>query len=153
MTKKEVAIVKRSTATLLITFVGLAITAFGCSGGAPSPPEFERNQTAGIITKGGKPLPLAYLQFVPVGSTPGYGGRAQSNEEGKFVVEGRDQLPGVPLGDYKVLVSTAGPPGDADITEPPPGAVKIPAGYADLEKTPFKIQIVKGDTPLEIAIP
>ena len=81
------------------------LLAAGCGAGSDGPTMVP---ASGEVTLNGKPLDGAQVAFHPVESTPGRGGFAQSDGDGKFQLGNPSPsglVAGVPSGKYKVTVS------------------------------------------------
>jgi hypothetical protein len=116
----------------------LALGAFGCGHAQHSTatlvPAF------GTVTIDGAPLPEAMVQFIPTGATPGQGGSALTDAEGTYKAMTTFGEPGLPAGEYKVIISKRdNPNGGAAIAGPE--AESLPAAYSDKKKTTLKASI------------
>ncbi len=140
---------------LIIPCLILALgTLSGCGSGDEGP---VLEPIQGIVTLKNKALANADVSFRPKGDTPGIGGQARTDAEGKFtVVYGRGGE-GLPVGTYKVSVSRRLMPDNSpvpadDTTEPmdSPARETLPQ-YADIEKSPIEVTIEKGK-PVEIKL-
>ncbi len=90
----------------VIGAAGLVLGAIGCSGdmnssGAPIV------SAHGKITISGKPLDGALVEFIPEGDTKGFGGFGMTDASGAYALTTRFKEPGVPAGQYKVVVTKA----------------------------------------------
>ncbi|QDU26480.1 hypothetical protein ETAA8_15580 [Anatilimnocola aggregata] len=91
--------IRTSIVTLALSFVA------GC---APTGPA--AIPVTGVVTLDGQPCASAVVNLVAHGETTGNGGWGRTDEQGKFVIhlnDGRSEQgpPGLPAGQYKVLIS------------------------------------------------
>ena len=88
------------------TGCGLLLMTFACAScgnSVPPPPKLDLVPVSGTVKFGGKPTEGIIVTYVPTGKTKGSGGRATTDEEGKYELEhSRDQEPGIPAGTYVV---------------------------------------------------
>lgn len=79
-----------------------ALSLVGCGGRDPNLPKLE--PVSGTVTLDGRPLANASVTFVPSGTTRGTGATGVTGPDGKYTLMSRGE-PGVPAGDYRVVVS------------------------------------------------
>jgi hypothetical protein len=77
----------------------LSLAVAGCGDG------IKRVRVKGKLTAKGSPIPGAFVQFIPQGTTPGEGGIAQTDKDGNFSLAGMKGVKGVAPGEYRVRVS------------------------------------------------
>lgn len=123
--------------------VFLVVIALGCA--QPGPPLTE---VKGRATLDGKPLDGAVIRFNPLAETPGHGGIAVADGDGKFsaIAGGADKRPGLPAGKYKVLITRhRRPDGSAprkDVPDIVSDAVEtVPDPYSSSRDTPLTATI------------
>lgn len=112
----------------------------------------------GALTHQGKPLAGADIFFFPGETTDGVGGRARSDEAGKFqVMYGRGGT-GLPAGPYRVAVSlrimpdgTPVPPNDETPPIESPARETLPPKYSNPEQSELKVVVTEG-VPIEIVL-
>lgn len=101
----------------------------------------------GKVTVDGTPLADAVLEFIPVGETRGQGGIALTDADGLYRAKTNFGEPGLPAGEYKVVVSKREEPGGkyADEDFPPasvgPEGETLSASYSDPKKTKLKASV------------
>lgn len=83
----------------------LAICLAGCQSA-----ETDTIPVRGLVTIDGQPCADASVIFLPIGQTPGNGGRGTTDQDGRFVTHSHGDLPqqrvlGLPSGEYKVLIN------------------------------------------------
>ncbi len=74
---------------------------------------------------------------------------------GRYVLRGEDQRPGVPLGDYIVLIQdleiyTAPRDADGTVVQRPPR--RFPAAYEKVETTPLSTSVANGHQSIDFKI-
>ncbi len=121
----------------------LALAAVGCA--KPGPPLTE---VKGTLSLDGKPLDGAVIRFNPIGETPGHGGIAVADSEGKYVAiaGGTDKLPGLPAGEYKVLITRQRRPDDTPPAQDVPDIISdaketVPPPYSSSRDTPLRAKV------------
>lgn len=131
-------------ALLMASLGGLCLLA-GCGSSASAAPKLDRTAVSGVVTLDGNPLPGACLKFVPLNKTPGFGGTAVTDDQGRYQASAGDGEAELAIGDYQVLVTLGAPPEDADAPPMPVSAsgIKLPAGYGDSGRSPLVIGLQK----------
>jgi hypothetical protein len=106
----------------------------------------------GTVTRSGKPLAGALVEFSPAGgSVEGgiaagmAGAQAQTDEQGAYALSimldnGKTTKEGLPAGDYVVTIRKLEFPGGAASATQPPKNV-LPAEYAATDSTPLKATV------------
>jgi hypothetical protein len=97
----------------------LSVAALGC--GNSDYPELVEVQ--GTVTLGGKPLAKATVEFRPLDETV-RGGVGTTDAQGRYELTYVRDLKGAPLGNYKVIISTASDPETGNETKE-----RVPARY------------------------
>lgn len=101
----------------------------------------------GKVTVDGAPLADAVLEFIPSGETRGQGGTATTDADGLYRAKTHFGEPGLPVGEYKVVVSKREEHGGkyADEDFPPasigPEAETLSPSYSDPKKTTLKASV------------
>lgn len=113
-------------------FLSLAVL-LGVVGCGDGPGDMTLIPSTGQVTLDGKPLADADLEFFPIGEkTRGFGGSARTDAEGKFSAMSPPGKPGLPAGEYGVVISKRVlPPG-----APTPAPDAPPVERADRETLP-----------------
>jgi hypothetical protein len=121
----------------------------------------ERAPINGLITISGQPLANATIVFVPVSAsgTQGLGALGASDAEGKFqVTSSRQDDPGIPPGEYSVVVNRLAEP-DGTVIPPnsfqadhPNARETIPAPYSTNAST-LRTTIPKEGGEVKIEVP
>jgi hypothetical protein len=133
-----------------VGFAALMLGLAGCGGDQGS--DVPLVPALGKVTLDGKPLADANLVFIPIGSTKGGGGNAKTTAEGSYSVATPLGEPGLPVGEYKVVISKmelangAVPPTSSD--KPLPGGTKdeqLSPTYADRDGTILRATVAAGE--------
>jgi len=114
-------------------------TIAGC-GKSSTPPLMP---VSGTVKLDGKPVAGAQVTFFPADGRLEWVGRATTDTQGAFQLRYRDQQNGVPVGEYKVTLSTERP----DIE----GAETFPAEYHNPEQTILAVTVPPGGTKFDLA--
>lgn len=151
----------RRTTPLVLGLALLFLTAAGCKKGPP-----EIVPAEGVVLLDGKPLPKAYVEFIP--ELEGYGAEMNSHaltdDEGKFQLQNVwKQQPGAAVGKHRVLVSEDAVPPDmrspdartqarlmqyyASLKNRP-----IPDKYGNFSTTPLRIEVKKEQQSYEVTL-
>jgi hypothetical protein len=134
----------------------LMASALGCS--SPEGPRVY--SVTGSVTQGGQPVDGAVLAFIPADAgdsgAAAIGGQAQTGSDGKFEVtgstnQGRDTLPGLPPGEYKVTVMKMEATAGAPAVDAPPKNL-LPPEYAMVESTPVSATVT-AEGPNTVDVP
>jgi hypothetical protein len=135
----------------------LLVLGLGCGSGKPEGPELV--PVTGTVLLDGKPLPGADVTFVPTENTPGMGGSARTDEEGKFELTYARGDSGAPAGQYRVTVSRRlmpdGTPVPVDDETPPidsPARETLPAVYNDPEQTRLTATVEANGSSVELKL-
>jgi hypothetical protein len=123
----------------LLVFIGLL--AAGCSSQVPVAP------VEGTLMVKGKPLANIKVDFLPETTGPRSSGVTDSN--GHFILTCEDGRPGALVGTHRVVVVDLAVWGDQPIPRGHEDEVltkpsRLPSGYDDISKTPWKKSV--GDT-------
>lgn len=130
---------------LVVTTVLAALS--GCGGGAATVP------VSGTVSLDGKPFPGAVVTFVPHAGTVGYGGQAQTDDQGNFTAHMQDGTtaegkPGLLPGEYKVVVNKlVKPDGTVFVASEDEAPIDsnarevVPAKYSDYQQTTLTANI------------
>jgi hypothetical protein len=90
----------------LLAAGGLLAAVVGCSGGPKYAP------VSGVVMLDGKPYPKAVVSFQPVATegnpNPGRGSSAYTDENGRFVLMGDNDVDGAVVGKHLVRIMTRG---------------------------------------------
>src|SRR5262245_41965169 len=77
-----------------------------CPVGCSKPLDPSLAAVSGTVTLGDVPLANATITFIPKDGTPGFGGVGKTDSAGHFKLAGsRDNQPGIPPGEYRVVIS------------------------------------------------
>lgn len=125
---------KRVLGILVAVFV-LPVLA-GCSGTPPLVP------VSGTVKLDGKPIAEATVTFLPTEGTLKWVARGKTDSQGLFQLRYLDQTTGVPVGEYKVTLSTE----RQDIE----GAEIFPARYHNPEETILKVTVPEGGKSFDL---
>ena len=106
------------------------IAATGCGGGS----EVDLGEVTGTVTLDGKPLPNAYVQFIPQGGGRPAGGT--TDEAGNYKLIYSASAAGALVGPAKVSITTGDP-------EDPKRPEKLGPGYNS--KTTLTAEVTPGD--------
>jgi hypothetical protein len=128
---------KRFTNGLAAAFL---LAAAGCGSGQKSIVALV--PASGTVTIDGTPLAEAVVQFIPMGDTKGQGGSALTDTEGTYKALTTFGEPGLPAGEYKVVISKRDSKGGAAVAGPE--SEVLPAAYSDRVKTTLKASIPAG---------
>lgn len=114
----------------------------GCTQTPDGPPLVP---AAGTVALDGKPLPAADILFIAQGDTKGNGAVARTGTDGKFELVQADNRSrkGIPIGEYKVILSKLVKPDGTDyIPDPNAGPIDtggfkelLPAVYTEQERS------------------
>jgi len=115
----------------------------GCSKGAG---KSERTAVTGTVTYQNKPISGAMVQFVPLAGA-GEPGSARTDASGKYELLNAKGGPGVPAGEYKVVISRVVDPKGREL---PPDA--SPFSSEGKESLP-PIYSSPSDSPLKASVP
>jgi hypothetical protein len=145
----------RQTAAVIATVSVLAVQ--GCS----KHDGLERAPINGFVTISGEPLANATVAFLPLSGSgaQGFGALGASDAEGKFqVTSSRQDDPGIPPGEYAVVVNRLAEP-DGKVIPPdsfqadhPEARETIPAPYST-NASPLRATIPKEGGDVKIDIP
>ncbi|WP_166830743.1 DUF4198 domain-containing protein [Thalassoroseus pseudoceratinae] len=140
----------------LVLFSGLALT-LGCGGSGDEGPEVL--PVTGIVTLNSEPLADADIKLFPIGDTPGVGGFARTDAEGKFELQYNRGGQGAPAGEYRVQVSRRmmpdGSPVPADDDTPPiesPATETLPRMYSDPNNSQLTTTVTESETPITLEL-
>lgn len=141
--------------SLMLTF--FAATLVGCGGSSDGEPELV--PVSGVVTFDDKPLADADVRFIPAEMTPGLGGSARTDKDGKFELTYARTGSGAPAGKYQVTVSRrlmpdGSPVPEGDETSPieSPASESLPAVYSSPESTKLTAVVKTGGKPVEIKL-
>jgi hypothetical protein len=144
---------------LLLLCVSVLPVFASCNQGPAGP---KLVHAAGLITLDGKPLGSADVMFIPQGETKGNGGVGRTDPAGNFDIRSHDRKDiGLPVGDYKVIVSKLVKPDGTDYTPDPnagpiyTGGFKelLPAAYTEQDRSQLTATIPpEGTTTLEFKL-
>ena len=137
---------------LCLIWSGLSLLLVGC-GRSPTVERHPVFPLTGLVKLNGEPAAGVSLAFFPVGTTRGRGGFAVTQPSGEFEVVSPDGQPGLPEGDYRVLLAKWTMPDGSPI---PTGASaadneainSLPAVYSDLERAPSAVKVLPGENPV-----
>jgi hypothetical protein len=90
----------------------LVAAAAGCDGRDPDLPRLV--PVAGTVTLDRDPLSGAMVTFVPCGGTRGRGATGYTDEQGRYQLRAPDGHLGVPVGEYRVIVTKLVMPDGSD---------------------------------------
>ena len=112
----------------------------GCSGPPPLVP------TSGTVLHDGKPAANVTVTFYPEGNTEegelAWVGRGQTDAHGRVTIRYQERAEGVPVGTYRVTLSTERP----DIE----GAETFPPEYSNPEKTVLTVTVSEGGSNFQL---
>ena len=135
--------------------VGLVALACGCSKTDPS-----LVPVTGTVTLNDQPLANATVTFIPKDGTPGFGGVGKTDAAGKYTQKGsRDDAPGIPPGEYRVVVSKRLMPDGSELpandNTPPmnsPAKESLPDTYSSMAASTLSATVQPGVGPLDFAL-
>ena len=115
---------------------------------------------SGTVTVQGQPLANATVTFIPKDGTPGFGGVGKTDAAGKFTLLGsRDNVPGIPPGEYRVAISKRLMPDGSEVpandNTPPmmsPAKESLAAGYSNPGTTTLTATAQPGGGPFDFAL-
>lgn len=84
---------------------------------------------AGVVTLDGKPISGVSITLVPQEGVMGRGGYGSTGEDGSFSLQSDTEVPGVPAGNYKMLLQKYAMPDGSPI---PPDTSAADAGLVNL---------------------
>jgi len=130
--------------------------AWGC--GKPVDPSLV--PVSGTVTVDGQPLANATVTFIPKDGTPGFGGTGKTDVTGKYTLAGsRDNVPGIPPGEYRVAISKRLMPDGSEVpandNTPPmmsPARESLPVGYSNPATTQLTATVKAGGGPIDFAL-
>jgi len=137
----------RDSMSLVRLIFALALAALvGCDRTPVGPP---LAPVSGTVTLDDRPLGGAMIALVPIGSTLGWGGTCRTADDGRYeLVERKTRRPGVPTGEYKVVIGKRATPeaGDAVSAEPVPPQLsaareQLPPRYSDVGQTELRATV------------
>ena len=135
--------------------LGLVALVSGCSQSDPS-----LVPVTGTVTVNDQPLANATVTFIPKDGTPGFGGVGRTDAAGKYKLAGsRDDAPGIPPGEYRVVVSKRLMPDGSEVpandNTPPmnsPAKESVPAAYSSLAATTLSATVMPGAGPIDFPL-
>jgi hypothetical protein len=138
--------------------VGLVATAIiGC--GARDTDSLRRVPVSGTITLDGKPLGNTEVTFIPTGNTKGRGATGFTTAEGRFELSVSNGRPGVPAGEYRVVLNKLVMPDGSDFPlnspVPPiesPARELLPACYSNAESTTLTAMVPEGGSTIDFSL-
>lgn len=122
--------------------VVLVLTALvGCKKGS-------ENNVTGTIKIDHQPLGLGEIRLIPISNTPGLGGSARTDHNGRFTILNAQGGQGVAAGEYKVVISKRkrADGSDADPNAPPiesDATESLPPIWSDENQTTLTVTISK----------
>jgi len=134
----------------------------GCNSEPEPPPMPELLPAAGTVKMDDKPLEGAVVMFLPTAENNSFSGMGVTNAEGKYDLKtrvGQEQHPGVPAGDYKVMVSRMVKP-DGSVLPPDPSKPpamsaaqqSIAMDYSMAGTTKLKASVAKGKDTFDFEV-
>ncbi len=128
-------------------FSALVSVIIGCGTAATPLPELQ--PVSGSVSLDGQPLARAVLSFLPQGRTTGQVSVGVTDEQGKFECEYPGGAKGVPVGEYKVLISKLVTPSGEPLPEGSTAADLeakeiVPAKYRRLDDRVNTVAIPQG---------
>jgi hypothetical protein len=136
------------------SLLALTLVVFLACQRAPEGPKLV--PAAGVVTLDGKPLGSADVMLIPQGDTKGNGGVGRTDAAGKFELQTHDrQHKGIPVGEYKVIVSKLVKPDGTDyVPDPNVGPIDtggfkelLPTAYTDQERSQLTATIPDTGNP------
>ncbi|MDZ7616596.1 MAG: carboxypeptidase-like regulatory domain-containing protein [Patescibacteria group bacterium] len=135
----------------------LVLVAAGCGGRKSNMPPLM--PVEGLVTLDGRPLAEAGVQFHPVGDTRGRGAAANTDAEGRYSLISPDGSKGVPVGEYKVVISKLVMPDGslysaADGVAPmdSPAREAVPVRYSDFERSILTAEVPEGGRAIDFGL-
>jgi|SRR5947209_409262 len=115
---------------------------------------------SGTVALDGQPLANATVTFIPKDGTPGFGGVGRTDAAGKYKLLGsRDDAPGVPPGEYRVVIGKRlmpdGSEVPADDKTPPmnsPARESLPGEYSSMSASSLGASVQPGVGPIDFAL-
>ena len=135
--------------------IGLVALACGCSKTDPS-----LVPVTGTVTMNDQPLANATVTFIPKGGTPGFGGVGKTDAAGKYTLKGsRDDAPGIPPGEYRVVISKRLMPDGSEVpandNTPPmnsPAKESLPDAYSSMASNRLSATVVAGGAAIDFSL-
>ncbi|MCZ2341426.1 MAG: carboxypeptidase-like regulatory domain-containing protein [Bacteroidales bacterium] len=103
----------------------------------------------GTVSLDDQPLVGATIEFIPINGPAETGGTSVSDAEGKYSIVNHRNIPGVAMGDYKIVVSKWTKKDGTPLVEgesyfnTPNVIQNIPAPYTAPETTPFSVTVTE----------
>jgi len=127
----------------------LLATLIGCGGGANLP---DTVPVSGTVTLNGQPLANASVAFVPTGTTGGEGGYGTTDQDGRYELAYLKGGSGVPVGDYRVVISKRAMPDGSDVVDESdvapmdsPAREVLPPRYSNEQHSRLSATVSDGD--------
>src|SRR5215204_1838971 len=132
--------------------LGLVAVLCGCNKSDPS-----LVPVTGTVTVNDQPLANATVTFIPKDGTPGFGGVGKTDAAGKYTLKGsRDDAPGIPPGEYRVVVSKRLMPDGSEVpasdNTPPmnsPARETLPDAYSSMAASTLSATVQPGGGPFD----
>lgn len=124
--------------------------ALGMAGCGASKSDLPLTPAVGKVTLDGNPLAEAVLSFTPIGATRGQGGSATTDAEGRYGATSATGEPGLPAGEYQVIISKqelpkgAAPPPEGTTRADSPYQETLPRAYSDSSLTKLTAKVAEG---------
>jgi hypothetical protein len=142
---------------LALVLLGPAAALFGCNKSVDP----ALAPVSGTVTLGGEPLGNATVTFIPKDGTPGFGGVGKTDETGKYTLKGsRDDAPGIPPGEYRVVIGKRLMPDGTDVSSsdntPPmvsPAKESLPDIYSSMTTTTLSANVPVGGGTFDFSLP
>jgi hypothetical protein len=135
---------------LVLGFLLVSFVVTGCgSGGVSVVP------VSGTVTRGGKPVPKLFLNFVPEHGRPSWG---VTDEDGHYTLNYERGRDGAVLGMHKVFVQIrpASPKEEADLQSGRlklhPQIASILQKYGKRETTPLKVEVKEDEAVIDLQL-
>ena len=137
-----------------LSTIGLALALAGCGSPDRVAPDqdLELSPLAGTVKVDGEPAEGLNIGFQPAEGTPGSGGGATTNAEGKFVVMSASGREGLPPGKYHIMLSWLttkdGKPIPKDVMAADADFInRLPERLNTVEGTPYFVDVQSGENP------
>ena len=133
----------------------LAVCA-GCGGRANLP---DTVPVSGKVTLNGRPLSGASVTFVPTGATRGDGGFGMTDQDGRYKLRYLRGAAGVPVGQYRVVISKRLMPDGSDAVEgrdvapiESPAHEVLPPKYSNEEHSTLSATVPAGGRTIDFSL-
>jgi hypothetical protein len=131
--------------------------AAGCGGRDPNLPKLV--PVDGTVTLDREPLSGTMVTLVPTGNTRGRGATGYTDEQGRYELRAPDGRAGVPVGEYRVMITKLVMPDGSDFPVnsemapmDSPARQVLPARYSDDRQTVLRATIPDGGDTIDFPL-